>query len=110
MQPNIFLKIYFLKIFLVPYAFTGCNLRVGKINVSAYNMIIFASIVHQAQVNEQQKRIRRSQLVPAHIVGPQYNVNENPSNVKPHSHCADVATVHPDAGQPVYRDAPGHIS
>ena len=29
---------------------------------------------------------------------------------KPHSHCADVATVHPDAGQPVYRDAPGHIS
>ena len=31
-------------------------------------------------------------------------------NVKPHSHCADVATVHPDSGQPVYRDAPGHIS
>ena len=31
-------------------------------------------------------------------------------SVKPHSHCADVATVHPDAGQPVYRDAPGHIS
>ena len=30
--------------------------------------------------------------------------------VKPHSHCADVATVHTDAGQPVYRDAPGHIS
>ena len=29
--------------------------------------------------------------------------------LKPHSHCADVATVHPDAGQPVYRDAPGHI-
>ena len=26
------------------------------------------------------------------------------------SHCADVATVHPDARQPVYRDAPGHIS
>ena len=25
--------------------------------------------------------------------------------VKPHSHCADVATVHPGAGQPVYRDA-----
>ena len=25
------------------------------------------------------------------------------------SHCAGVATVHPDAGQPVYRDAPGHI-
>ena len=30
--------------------------------------------------------------------------------VKPHSHFADVATVHPDVGQPVYRDAPGHIS
>ena len=30
--------------------------------------------------------------------------------IKPHSHCAGVATVHPDAGQPVYRDAPGHIS
>ena len=29
---------------------------------------------------------------------------------QPHSHCAGVATVHPDAGQPVYRDAPGHIS
>ena len=32
------------------------------------------------------------------------------TQLKPHSHCADVATVHPDAGQPVYRDAPGHIS
>ena len=32
------------------------------------------------------------------------------SLLKPHSHCAGVATVHPDAGQPVYRDAPGHIS
>ena len=32
------------------------------------------------------------------------------SKLKPHSHCAGVATVHPDAGQPVYRDAPGHIS
>ena len=32
------------------------------------------------------------------------------SILKPHSHCAGVATVHPDAGQPVYRDAPGHIS
>ena len=31
-------------------------------------------------------------------------------SVKPHYHCAGVATVHPDAGQPVYRDAPGHIS
>ena len=28
------------------------------------------------------------------------------TNTKPHSHCAGVATVHPDAGQPVYRDAP----
>ena len=33
-----------------------------------------------------------------------------PKYLKPHSHCAGVATVHPDAGQPVYRDAPGHIS
>ena len=31
-------------------------------------------------------------------------------SLKPHSHCAGVATVHPDAGRPVYRDAPGHIS
>ena len=31
-------------------------------------------------------------------------------SLKPHSHCAGVATVHPDAGQPVYRDVPGHIS
>ena len=30
--------------------------------------------------------------------------------LKPYSHCADVATVHPDAGQPVYRDAPGQVS
>ena len=29
---------------------------------------------------------------------------------KPHSHCAGVATVHQNAGQPVHRDAPGHIS
>ena len=38
MQPNIFLKS-----FLVPYmyAFTGSNLRVGKFDVSASNMIIF---------------------------------------------------------------------
>ena len=37
------------------------------------------------------------------------NLSINP-RLKPHSHCAGVATVHPDAGQPVYRDAPGHIS
>ena len=30
--------------------------------------------------------------------------------IKPLSHCADVATGFPDARQPVYRDAPGHIS
>ena len=30
--------------------------------------------------------------------------------LKPRSHCADGATVHRDAGQPVYGDAPGHIS
>ena len=38
MQPNIFLKLL-----LGPYmyAFTGCNLRVGKFDVSASNMIFF---------------------------------------------------------------------
>ena len=68
MQPNIFSKI-----FLVPYAFTGCNLQVGKFDVSASNMIVFffASIFHQAQVNGQWKRIRRWQLVQANIAGPQ---------------------------------------
>ena len=36
-------RISFLKLFLGPYmyAFTGCNLRVGKFDVSASNMIIF---------------------------------------------------------------------
>ena len=36
-------QISFLKLFLVPcmYAFTGCNLRVGKFDVFASNMIIF---------------------------------------------------------------------
>ena len=36
MQPNIFFKL-----FLVPYAFTCCNLRVGIFQVSVSNMIIF---------------------------------------------------------------------
>ena len=53
------------------YAFTGCNLRVGKFDVSASNMIIFVSIFHQAQVNGQWKCISRSQLVQANIAGPQ---------------------------------------
>ena len=53
------------------YAFTGCNLRVGKFDVSASNMIIFVSIFHQAQVNGQWKCIIRSQLVQANIAGPQ---------------------------------------
>ena len=36
-------RISFFKLFLVPYmyAFTGCNWRVGKFDVSASNMIIF---------------------------------------------------------------------
>ena len=36
-------QISLLKLLLVPYmyAFTGCNLRVGKFDVSASNMIIF---------------------------------------------------------------------
>ena len=63
MQPNIFLKI-----FLVSYAFTGCNLREAQFNVSVSNLIIvFASIFHQSQVNGQWKRIIRSQLVQAHV-------------------------------------------
>ena len=46
--------ISFLTIFLVPYAFTGCNLRVRQFDVSASNMIIvFSSIFHQAHVNGQ---------------------------------------------------------
>ena len=47
--------------------------------------------------------IRDDRVEPAHVPG-------CCKMFKPHSHCADVATVHPDAGQPVYRDAPGHIS
>ena len=36
-------RISFIKLFLVPYmyAFTCCNLRVGKFDVSASNMIIY---------------------------------------------------------------------
>ena len=41
-----------------------------------------------------------NRVEPAHV----------PGCLRPHSHCAGVATVHPDAGQQVYRDAPGHIS
>ena len=41
-----------------------------------------------------------NRVEPAHILG----------CLKPRSHCADKATVHPDAGQPVYRDVPEHIS
>ena len=66
-------RISFLKLFLGPYtyAFTGCNLRVGKFDVSASNKIIFASIFYQAQVNGQRKCISRSQFVQANIAGPQ---------------------------------------
>ena len=41
-------RISFLKLFLVPYmyAFTCCNLRVGKFKVSASNMIIFWRIYY----------------------------------------------------------------
>ena len=38
MQPNIFLKLFLVQNM---YAFTGCNLRVGKFDVSASNIIIF---------------------------------------------------------------------
>ena len=32
------------------------------------------------------------------------NLSKKLIKVKLHSHCADVAMVHPDAGQPVYRE------
>ena len=38
MQPNIFLKLLLVSYM---YAFTGCNLRVGKFDVFASDMIIF---------------------------------------------------------------------
>ena len=31
-------------------------------------------------------------------------------NLKPRSHSAGMAPVHPGGGQPVYRDEPGHFS
>ena len=72
------------KIFLDQYAFTGCNLGVGKFDVSVSNMIIFASIFHQAQVNGQWKGIRRSQLMLNHIPDHESwtTVLEKPSNVE----------------------------
>ena len=42
--------IMFLKIFLVSYAFTGCNLRVGKLDVSASNIIIFCVNISSSSV------------------------------------------------------------
>ena len=54
------------------YAFTGCNLRVGKFDVSASDMIIFyRQYFMEAQVNGQWKCISRSQPVQASIAGPQ---------------------------------------
>ena len=41
-------RLSFLNIFLVPYAFTDCNLGVGKFDVFASIMIIFVSIFYQA--------------------------------------------------------------
>ena len=69
MQLNIFLKV-----FLVPYmyAFTCCNLRVGKFDVSASNMIIFwRQYFLKLRLMDSGKRIRRSQLVQANIAGTQ---------------------------------------
>ena len=69
MQP----KIYILEIFLVPYAFTGCNLRVDQFDVSSSNMIIALLCVNisSAQVNGQWKCIICSQLGLAHVAGQQ---------------------------------------
>ena len=44
-------------IFLFPRKLMGCNLRVGKFDDSA-SIMIFASTFHQAQVNEEWKRIK----------------------------------------------------
>ena len=52
-------QISILKIFFVPNAYSGCNLRVGKFDVSASKMIIFI----KAQENGQWKRIKCSQLL-----------------------------------------------
>ena len=42
MQPNIFLKLFLDPyMYMYMYAFTGCNLRVGKFDVSASNIVIF---------------------------------------------------------------------
>ena len=49
------------------YAFTCYNLRVGKFDVSASNMIIFWRQYFIKLINGQWKRIRRSQLVQANI-------------------------------------------
>ena len=35
---------YLFKVIIVPYAFPGCNLRVGKFYVSASNLIIFFGV------------------------------------------------------------------
>ena len=67
MQPNIFFNL-----FLVPYAFTCCNLRVGEIPCFCVQYDYFLALIfHEAQVNEQWKRIRRSQHVQANIAGTQ---------------------------------------
>ena len=41
----------------------GCNLREGKFDISASNMIIFASTFLQVQVSRQRKRIKGLQHI-----------------------------------------------
>ena len=73
-------RISFLKIFLVPYAFTGCNLRVGNFDVFASNMNIFASIFHRAQVIGHWNRYKV--FTTCASSDSWTTVIENPSNVK----------------------------
>ena len=45
-------------IYLCPYTHRVCNVHEGKFNVSASNLIIFASTINQVQVNGQWKRLK----------------------------------------------------
>ena len=69
MQPNIFFKVISCSIHVW---FTCCNLRVGKFDVSASNMIIFwRQYFIKLRLMDSGKRIRRSQLVQANVTGTQ---------------------------------------
>ena len=74
-------RISFLKLFLVPYAFTGCSLRVGRFDVSASNMIMF----WRQYFVKLRSMDSGNALVVRNLCKPTYSwttVIENPSNVK----------------------------